>query len=965
MANALTDAASRAAGDGQALAELPDDQLLVQFLTRANDRAEPAFAELVRRYGPMVLGTCRQWLRDAHDADDAFQATFLILARKARSIRRPELLGPWLYGVAVRVARKAKALNERRSRHEKREAVMWDAEPIGDLGQQELGMVRREEIEALHEELARLPEKYRLPIVLCDLEGLTHREAATRLRWPAGSLSVRLMRARRLLHTRLTRRGLAPTAALLVTAVFGKTTLATVPPSLAHATIQAGLHHAGGGALGVSVSSSVSALTGHVLASMARAKVAIAGSLGAAGLAAVATALAALGSWERDRAVGHPPTQASARPVPESPVVAIRPSAPVDKPNVASDPNDGPPAPTEHAAHQTGPREEREANPRVPDTATTYASLARRAGRDADSQIRLALWCEANGLDAERLKHLALAVLADPGNAAARGLLGQVAYDGRWRRAESVGELVHADTRLASALESYAVKRRKTPNTAEAHWKLALWCEQQDLKAEAAAHLVAVTRLAPDHEAAWKRLGRKRSNGRWLTEAQIATERDESNAQREGNRRWKPLLTKWQAGLGDRSRRAEAEKALAGVTDPYAAQAVWEVFAIGGPSDQNLAVQIFGQIDASAATAALAVLAISSPTAGIRKAACETLARRDARVAIGLLVGLLRDPLPNPNTIFYRFQYVPIGALGAGSPGINVVETRQANLVRVYTVDEVSNWPLLQLTGVNTVSLGPYYEARIAIQRSRQMRELEQTVRQAHDEAAREVFPLVVAAGELNARATQALRNITGEGHGQDWAAWKRWWVENRGYAYDPEQDRNPPDWTFFQAKPTIASSAHFSCFAAGTPVMSLTGPRAIETIRTGDQVLTQSTDTGALRFEPVLAAYHNAPAPTVRIRFTDTAIVATGIHRFWKPGQGWIMARDLKPGDAVRTLGGLAHVTAVAADRVQPVFNLEVSAGQSFFAGSLGALVHDNSTVEPVRRPFDGLDESTGDDLP
>src|SRR5262245_36772038 len=118
----------------ESIAEMPDQQLLEWFIARECESAELAFAELVRRHGPMVLGVCRQLLRDAHDAEDAFQATFLILVSKGRSIRQSELLGPWLYGVAVRVARKAKSLNERRRRHERREATMRDAEPIGDPG---------------------------------------------------------------------------------------------------------------------------------------------------------------------------------------------------------------------------------------------------------------------------------------------------------------------------------------------------------------------------------------------------------------------------------------------------------------------------------------------------------------------------------------------------------------------------------------------------------------------------------------------------------------------------------------------------------------------------------------------------------------------------------------------------------------------------------------------------------------
>ena len=156
--------------------------------------AEAAFAALVARHGPMVLGVCRCALPDPNDVEDAFQATFLVLVRRARSVRVGDSLGRWLYGVARRVAAKAQARSERariRSLPLGREPVA--SEPPAD---------RIELLAALDEEVSRLPEKYLAPVVLCDLEGLTHAQAAARLRWPVGTVSGRLSRARDLLKNR-------------------------------------------------------------------------------------------------------------------------------------------------------------------------------------------------------------------------------------------------------------------------------------------------------------------------------------------------------------------------------------------------------------------------------------------------------------------------------------------------------------------------------------------------------------------------------------------------------------------------------------------------------------------------------------------------------------------------------------------------------------------------------------------
>jgi hypothetical protein len=165
------------------------------------------------------------------------------------------------------------------------------------------------------------------------------------------------------------------------------------------------------------------------------------------------------------------------------------------------------------------------------------------------------------------------------------------------------------------------------------------------------------------------------------------------------------------------------------------------------------------------------------------------------------------------------------------------------------------------------------------------------------------------------------------------------------------------------QAAPAIASTVvnqqitvSHSCFGAGTLVRTLDGSRPIEDLRDGDLVLSQNTTTGALGYQPIVAVYHNPPNATYRIGLGKETIVATGIHRFWKAGQGWVMARELKPGDRLRTIGGTAEVASIEADRQQPVFNLQLAGGDNFFVGEHGVLAHDNGIVNPTEKPFDGV---------
>jgi RNA polymerase sigma factor (sigma-70 family) len=272
-----------------AIGELTDGQLLERFATQDGEAAELAFAALVERHGPMVLRVCRKALRDSNDVQDAFQATFLILVQKARSLWVRDSLGPWLHRVAHRVATRARSSAAGRREYERRAAA---ARPtlVSERGD-------REDLEALlHEEIDRLPERYRVPVVLCDLQGLTHEKAARHLGWPVGTVKTRLARARELLRDRLSRRGLGLPAGLLgagkaLGGVFRAVDV-VLPGTLVEFTVRAAVPFAAGKALAVEVvSSRVAILIGEGLKTMFLTKLRMASAvlllIGAAGAAGV------------------------------------------------------------------------------------------------------------------------------------------------------------------------------------------------------------------------------------------------------------------------------------------------------------------------------------------------------------------------------------------------------------------------------------------------------------------------------------------------------------------------------------------------------------------------------------------------------------------------------------------------------------------------------------------------------
>ncbi len=216
----------REAGGG-----LSDGQLLGRFVA---GRDEASFAALLRRHGPMVLGVCRRVLRDSHDAEDAFQATFLLLARKAAAVVKRESVGSYLYAVAYHTALEAAAGNARRRA---RERQVKDV-PHPEAAAAEVSAAAADWRPVLDQELSRLSERYRAAVVLCDLEGRPRKEAARLLGVPEGTLSSRLTRARKLLAKRLAARGVRLPAAMLAVVLAADAASAQVPAALANSTVR-------------------------------------------------------------------------------------------------------------------------------------------------------------------------------------------------------------------------------------------------------------------------------------------------------------------------------------------------------------------------------------------------------------------------------------------------------------------------------------------------------------------------------------------------------------------------------------------------------------------------------------------------------------------------------------------------------------------------------------------------------
>lgn len=492
-----------------------------------------------------------------------------------------------------------------------------------------------------------------------------------------------------------------------------------------------------------------------------------------------------------------------------------------------------------------------------------YEAASTRAGRNAEAHVKLALWCEAHGQAAERLKHLATAVLIDPANARARGLMGLVAYQKRWLLPAAVGDAVETDEALTAKLAeynrrraeleeslqpgSYGINRRKA---ARAHERLAMWCADQGLHAESVAHFTTAIHFDPYHDATWRRLGYVRHDGRWMTHDQIASAEREAHLQRLADRRWDTSLTLWKKWLGDRHKAPAARKNLASVQDPRAVPAIVKAFSRGPAADRLEAIALLRQIDAPAASRALANLAIGDANAEVRAAAIEALEGRPLRDFVGPLIEMIHAP------VTYRF--VPVN--GPGTTGGLEVDTPRMHLIRRYDAPPVVKLGLAFSGYVGYDMFGMPFIAEgielsdIKSDRRHQLADIRAVEARTAElileanikaEVARQRLAADIVAIErfneqaalLHVRVAAVLAAVAGAPDlGDDEDAWHRWWYDRVGYRYDP-----PPRITIEQdAVPQVPPPTLISCFVAGTPVRTLQGPRPIESIRVGDQVLCQ-----------------------------------------------------------------------------------------------------------------------------
>lgn len=595
-----------------------------------------------------------------------------------------------------------------------------------------------------------------------------------------------------------------------------------------------------------------------------------------------------------------------------------------------------------------------------------YQAAAARAGRDAGAHVKLAVWCEAHDMDAERLDQVAAALAIDPRNAAARAMLGLVRYGERWLSPDGVAQAAESDAAMAAKRAEYEAKRQATPETADGQWQLGLWCEQNGLKPEAIAHFTAVTQLSPRRTEAWRKLGCELYRGRWRNPEQIAAERAEDEAQKQADQQWQPLIEKWKKDLVfDGPRLEQARSALRAISDPRAVPAIQRALGHGNRVQQELAVELLSRIDCPASSHALAAMSLSDRWPEVPPFAIRELKRRDPRDYMGAMIGLMRHPVK------YYLNPIPPRC----TAGMLVILGEHTRTERIYEVqrggftDSAAYGPPPSGMSGMTFSFStasPEDMRRFLLaspaEQFREIARLNPQILGPQGGGQVTGDPFIErdmrAIDQFNARLEQAnqridsiLCQITGESFGGDRDQWLEWWTDKIGLRYQRPQPQPKRTATRYVVLPSFV---HTVCLGAGTPVVTLTSPRPIESLQVGDIVLSQDTTTGILSYEPVVGVHRNPPSETLRLRLKGETLVSSPIHRFWRPGRGWALARDLTAGESIRTVNGRAALLSIEPGAVQPVFNLDVARNHSFFVGSQMALVCDNSLPPAISTPFD-----------
>jgi hypothetical protein len=541
---------------------------------------------------------------------------------------------------------------------------------------------------------------------------------------------------------------------------------------------------------------------------------------------------------------------------------------------------------------------------------------------DAQQLVRQALHADLHGLSSERRELLAAAA-QNEGSPLSQAYQGKIRQNGQWVTLEESAQQRTEE----EPLKTYEQRRAVMTDQFRGHVALAQWCESQQLTVQAQAHLLRALDFEPENAAIRQQLGHLRQGQRWLTPQEAAQQRQEIARQIEANEKWGPIVARLKEDLSATSATVKnrASHDLLEIDDPQAIPALEAAFASAGDKATLLLLETLADMTDPRASLAIARLAVLSNSPVVREEGAKLLSKRDPQSFMPALLAEMHGPLQSranvtlepDGRLLYRHEFSREG------------QDKQ-----------------------HVVVLDTHY-SRIALQGGNRQLTFREAMGRAREQAQqREQQARLQELGtqRLNDRIAAVLRIATGEKQvGSTPDEWWQWWEQaNEAFTegskpqavYYASQQTQIPDQIPLSRDP----SQRCECFVAGTPVWTLRGNQAIEQLHVGDLVLSQNVATGELEYKPVIRTTQRTPTRLVRLTLGNEVLDCTGGHLFWVIEQGWVKARDLKPGTVVHGVRGTLAVTANEPGEEFPTFNLVVADHHNYFVGESRCLTHDNT---------------------
>ncbi|WP_182868387.1 polymorphic toxin-type HINT domain-containing protein [Rhodopirellula sp. JC639] len=552
---------------------------------------------------------------------------------------------------------------------------------------------------------------------------------------------------------------------------------------------------------------------------------------------------------------------------------------------------------------------------------------------DSPSLVQRALQAELDGDADGRLELLSLALKHNPEDSTARSLAGYVKHDDQWMPASRSAFLNAID----EVISEYETLRDQYAGSLAGEIALARWCRQNELDDRERMHWRNVIAVDNTNDEARKRLKLREFRGQLVTTDQIEAYKQASSKIRRAQRAWAPKLNRLRREIEGNpdSHGSAAWKELAEINDPDAIPSMAKLVPTAEPDLQRHLIRTIASIPSQVASDALVQLSLSLEDASARQAAAEGLAGHPIHAYTPQYLNRMESPVKFVSTTNQVGDYVVSAIQMRKERPDDAINLSQSSSARFQVLDSAARNSAL-------------YRSLVAREMRRQQSRVNNTVRTITTNNAR--------IKSANDRIFTALRTATGEQMDDVPRLWWDWWKNYNEYLVTETK----PEYYFTNADYRqrvirLPSARRCECFPAGTLVHTETGKRPIETIRRGDKVLSQDTDTGELSFQLVTQTTLRPPSATMRITVAGEEITSTVGHPFWVIGKGWTMAKDLNPGDRLQGIGESQPIEITEGGSPVEAHNLIVDNTNAYFVGNAGILVHDNILRNASRIPIPG----------